>query len=240
MAEPRYAVHYAPPEDCALAQASARWLGRDAFSGELFEQPAFGAISPARLAELTASPRRYGLHGTLKPPISLRAGRTLAEFDQAVAALAARQEAFSFEVEIAQLSKFLAWRPLTEAARISAVAAACVTELDEFRAPAGETELVRRRAAGLSEQQELMLQRWGYPYVLDEFRFHLTLSESLQGEEARQMLAMLKAGGAGLAIGPLRFDSLVMLMEPAPGADFRAIARYGFDGSVRRYPGWPA
>lgn len=240
MAEPRYAVHYAPPEDCALARTSARWLGRDAFSGERLEQPAFGAISPARLAELTAAPRRYGLHGTLKPPISLRAGRTLAEFDQAVAALAAKQAAFSFAVEIEQLANFLAWRPLNETGRIAAVAAACVTELDEFRAPAGEAELARRRAGGLSAQQELMLQRWGYPYVLEEFRFHLTLSEAVAGEEARQLLAMLKAGGAGLPIEPLRFDSLVMFMEPAPGADFRVIARYGFDGSVRRYAGWPA
>lgn len=239
-AQVRYAVFYAPPEDSLLAQAGARWLGRDAISGEPLEQPAFAGISSQRLAELTASARRYGLHGTLKPPFALDAGRTLAELDAALAALAARQSSFSFDVKITPLAGFLAWQPVSAKHEISAVAQACVTALDEFRRPADEAELARRRAAGLSARQEALLLRWGYPYVLEEFRFHLTLTDRVEGDEARQLQAMLEVGGAGLALKPLPFDSLCLFTEPAPGADLRLIARYGFDGQITRYPGWPA
>ena len=51
-----------------------------------------------------------------------------------------------------------------------------------FARPPGAAELERRRKAGLSAAQEKMLLRWGYPYVLDEFRFHLTLTGRLQPE----------------------------------------------------------
>lgn len=240
MAEPRYAVYYAPPEDSPLARAGARWLGRDAISGEALAQPAFGGIAPERLRALTAEPRRYGLHATLKPPFLLRPERSLSELGQALIELAARQQAFDFELRIAPLGGFLAWQPVSAQARIEAVAAACVQALDGFRVPPAESELARRRAAGLSARQEALMARWGYPYVLEEFRFHLTLSGKVAGEEARILEAALRAGGAGLALQPLPFDSLCLFREAAPGEDFRLIARYGFDGRVQHYPGWPA
>jgi putative phosphonate metabolism protein len=236
----RFAVFYAPPEDTLLARTGARWLGRDAVSGEPLMQPAFSAIGAARLAELTASARRYGLHGTLKPPFALNAGRRLADLDVALAVVAARQTAFSFDVRIAPLAGFLAWQPVSGSGKIEAVAADCVTALDDFRLPADAAERARRRAAGLSARQDELLLRWGYPYVLEEFRFHLTLTDRVADEEARRLQAMLEVGRAGLALTPLPFDSLCLFMEPAPGADFRLIARYGFDGQVQRYAGWPA
>jgi putative phosphonate metabolism protein len=238
-ANPRFAVFYAPPERTVLAQAGASWLGRDVVSGEARAQPCFAEISPARLAELTSSARRYGLHGTLKPPFALNVGRTLADLDAAVAALAARQTAFSFGVRIAPLAGFLAWQPVSGQAQIEIVAANCVTELDDFRLPADAAELARRRAAGLSARQDELLLRWGYPYVLEAFRFHITLTDRVVGEVAHQIQAILEQGGAGQALTPLQFDSLCLFMEPAPGADLRLIARYGFDGQVQRYSGWP-
>ncbi|MCX9156075.1 DUF1045 domain-containing protein [Niveibacterium sp. 24ML] len=239
-ANARFAVFYAPPEDSVLARAGADWLGRDAISGETRMQARVAAISAARLAELTSAARRYGLHGTLKPPFALNAGRTLAELDAAVAALAARQTAFSFGVQIAPLAGFFAWQPVSGQAQIEIVAANCVIELDDFRMPADATELARRRAAGLNARQDELLLRWGYPYVLDQFRFHMTLTDRVAGDEAHQIQAMLEQGGAGQTPAALPFDSLCLFMEPAPGADFRLIARYGFDGQVQRYTGWPA
>ena len=53
-------------------------------------------------------------------------------------------------------------------------------DLDRFRAPPPSEETARRRTAGLSGVQEANLARWGYPFVMEEFRFHITLSGRLK------------------------------------------------------------
>jgi putative phosphonate metabolism protein len=237
MADPRYAVYYAPPDDCAFAHAGNRWLGRDAASGEFLEQPKCPGLTPTRLAILTAAARRYGFHGTLKPPFRLREGRTLDELEHAVAGLAARQKAFSFQVHLAPLSGFLAWLPASDSDAIEAVANACVVELDEFRQPPTVAELAKRQGLGLNRNQEALLQQWGYPYVLEEFRFHLTLTDATSGAEAQSLLAALEAGAAGHAREAIPFDALCLFVEPEPGADFRLATRFGFDGGIKRYAG---
>jgi putative phosphonate metabolism protein len=234
MAEPRYAIYFAPPDGSALALAGSRWLGRDAAGGALLEQPPCPGLAPARLAELTAGARRYGFHGTLKPPFRLHAGRTPDELGRAVAALAARQQRFFFTLRLATLAGFFAWLPAEAHNEIAAVAAACVTELEDFRAPPDELELARRRR-GLNPNQAALLQRWGYPYVLDEFRFHLTLSDAVSGNEAEAMHTALEDYSERHARGAIAFDALCLFVEPAPGAAFRQIVRYGFDGSVTHY-----
>lgn len=238
MAEPRYAIYFAPPDDSAFAQAGSRWLGRDAIRDTPLAQPKCPGLTSARLAELTKTARRYGFHATLKPPFHLRDERMLPDLRRAIAALAARQQAFSFQVHVASLSGFLAWLPASEQDAIQAVARACVTDLDDFRQAPTVAELVRRQSVGLSKPQEALLLRWGYPYVLDEFRFHMTLTDTVSGAEAQALLAALEAGAAGHGHEAIRFDSLCLFGEPAPGANFRMMTRYGFDGSVKHYPGW--
>jgi putative phosphonate metabolism protein len=235
MAEPRYAIYYAPPDDCAFAHAGNRWLGRDPASGEFLEQPKCPGLTPTRLAKLTAAARRYGFHGTLKPPFQLHDRRTLRELERAVASLAAHQQAFSFKVRLAPLSNFLAWLPTSDIEAIEAVASACVTQLDEFRQPSTVAELARRQSVGLSPTQEALLLRWGYPYVMEEFRFHLTLTDATSGAEAQALLAALEAGAAGHAREAIPFDALCLFVEPEPGADFRLATRFGFDGGIKRY-----
>lgn len=234
MAEARYALYFAPPEDSALARAGSFWLGRDAASGVRLEQPACPGLTPERLAQLTAAARRYGFHGTLKPPFRLREGRTPDELGRAVAALAARQQRFFFTLRLATLAGFFAWLPADAQDPIAAVAAACVTELEEFRAPPDELELARRRR-GLNPSQAALLQRWGYPYVLDEFRFHLTLSDAVSGREAEAMHTTLADYTDRHARGAVAFDALCLFVEPAPGADFLLLTRYGFDGVATHY-----
>lgn len=234
MAEPRYAIYFAPRQDSALGRAGSAWLGRDASNGAPLEQPACSGLTPARLAELTAAARRYGFHGTLKPPFRLRDGRTVEELDRAIAALAARQKAFAFKLRLATLADFFVWLPVDAYSTLNAVASACVTELDEFRQAPTDAELARR-STGLVRNQPALLQRWGYPYVLDEFRFHLTLSDPVTGAEADTMQAALEAYSARHARDPVAFDALCLFVEPAPGADFQLLARYGFDDSVSRH-----
>lgn len=234
MADARYAVYFAPASDSEFGRAGSRWLGRDAASGARLEQPTCPGLTPVRVSQLTAAARRYGFHGTLKPPFRLRDGRTPEELDRAIAALAARQQRFAFSVRLATLAGFFAWLPADAHDQIAAVAAACVTELDAFRKPPGEAELALR-SIGLVRDQPALLQRWGYPYVLDEFRFHLTLSDAVSGRDAEAMHTTLAEYTDRHARGAIAFDALCLFVEPAPGADFLLRSRYGFDGKITHY-----
>ena len=112
---------------------------------------------------------------------------------------------------------------------LSDFAAATVAGLDPFRAPPSEAELDRRRRVGLSASQERMLKYWGYPYVFDEFRFHLTLSGRLEEAEACALADRLTAHFAPVLPEPYRIDSLGLLGEAADGR-FHLLHRYTLAG----------
>ncbi len=136
------------------------------------------------LAVITRAARKYGFHGTLKPPFRLSAGRTVEHLKAALSELAAGLSPASCEtLELSVIGRFLALTPRGDMADLQRVAAACVRDLDAFRAPADTRELDRRRKAGLTARQEALLMQWGYPYVMEEFRFHMTLSGWLPKED---------------------------------------------------------
>ncbi|PKP65441.1 MAG: phosphonate metabolism protein, partial [Alphaproteobacteria bacterium HGW-Alphaproteobacteria-8] len=70
----RFALYYAPPPG-PLADFAADWLGWDATAGREMPHPIVPGL-PGPVEELTRAPRKYGLHGTLKPPFRLAQGAT--------------------------------------------------------------------------------------------------------------------------------------------------------------------
>jgi putative phosphonate metabolism protein len=226
----RYAVYFAPPPSSALHAFGSAWLGRDAYSGVACEQPAVPGVTPARLAAITGSPRLYGLHATLKAPMTLAAGREAAELDDAVRQLAGRLAPFSFGIELASLGGFLALVPRAIDPNIAALERACVTELDRFRAPPTAAELERRLASGLSPEEAANLEQWGYPYVLDRFRFHITLTERLSDAERAVVQPLLAALAAPLTQAPLELDALLVFEQAEGAAPFTVRSRHLLGG----------
>lgn len=225
----RHAVFWAPPAGSPLARFGAAWLGWDAETGEPAPHPDMPGL-PAPVSDITQTPRRYGFHGTLKPPFRLAEGTDLAALDRAVAALAAGHAPFAAPpLAPARIGSFVALVPSAEAPDLAALAARAVTELDRFRAPAAEAELARRRAAGLSPRQEAQLRRWGYPYVLDEFRFHLTLTGALPPEAAGAVHHALAALTAPFCAGPMEVREICLFGEGGDGC-FRIVHRYTLTG----------
>ncbi|MEL7460643.1 MAG: DUF1045 domain-containing protein [Pseudomonadota bacterium] len=220
----RYAVYYLPDDD-AFATFGAAWLGWDVDRGEAVPHLA----ADVDLAAVTKTPRKYGFHGTLKPPFRLAKSTTPEGLFAAVEGFAA--SAASVEVdglEIATVGSFLALVPTGGTDGLAELAGRIVTELDGFRALASEAELARRRAAGLTARQDELLLAWGYPYVLEEFRFHLTLSGRLDADglaatkaEAERLLPQLPA--------PYHVRSIAVAGERADGA-FQTIHRYALSG----------
>ncbi|SIO18104.1 DUF1045 domain-containing protein [Vannielia litorea] len=210
----RYAVYYAPPEG-PLAAFGAAWLGWDAVAGRAVAQPRVAGLD---MAALTAAPRKYGFHGTIKPPFRLVEGQGAEALAAALGALCATAAPVVLAgLRLARIGRFLALVPEGDAGPLAELAARVVAELDGFRAPAGAEELARRRGAGLTARQDALLLRWGYPYVQEEFRFHLTLSGKLEEPEAARAEAELAARLDGLLPRPFRIGSLCLFGEAEDG-----------------------
>ncbi len=168
----RFAVYYTPATRSGLARFAAAWLGSEAGSA--------AGIPEDLHRDIVRIPAAYGFHATLKAPFALAPGATGDQLATATAALARDFAAFSAPpLDLANVDGFLALALREPCPAMDDLAAACVTELDHFRAPLTERERERRVAQGLSARQEALLDRWGYPFVLDEFLFHMTLTRRL-------------------------------------------------------------
>jgi putative phosphonate metabolism protein len=234
-APPRYALYYAPRAEEPLAVAAAQWLGRNPESGEPRKIAPVPGLSYDRLIEVTADPRLYGFHGTLKPPIALADGATERDFLEAVGKLAVAERAIEVPaLALAEISDFIALVPEGRHAELQDLADRCVVEFDEFRRPADEAELAKRRAAGLSPRQEDLLLRWGYPYVLEQWRFHLTLTGRVcEARERETLLGELRRRFGPFVERPLSVKDLCVFRQPGPGRPFTVLARFRLGGGRR-------
>jgi putative phosphonate metabolism protein len=221
----RAAIYFTPPADHPLTREAALWLGRDAFTGRLLTGQKAGADW------ITAEPRRYGFHATLKAPFRLADGRSLAELEQALVEFCrggSRIEAV--KLEIGQLGSFFALIPASENEPIAALAAEIVKHFELFRAPLAPHEIARRKSAHLSATQQRNLEQWGYPYVFEEFRFHMTLTGSIATAQRGPVLAQLQQRFDALLVGPIDIAAIALVVEAEPGADFRVHALYPLQG----------
>ncbi|MBO6602047.1 MAG: DUF1045 domain-containing protein [Roseicyclus sp.] len=223
----RYAIYMLPQG--AFYQAGAAWLGWDAEAGAERAHPVLDGL-PATPEEITATPRKYGFHGTIKPPFRLAEGTSRAELETAAEALLASLSPVQLPgLVIRRLGGFVAAVPERPSAGLADLAAAVVRGLDRFRAPPGEAELARRRKSGLSRRQDALLEAWGYPYVMEEFRFHLTLSGHFAEAEAEALAGRLTAHFAPVLPRPFGVDALALMGEAQDGR-FHLIHRYTLAG----------
>ncbi|HVJ54681.1 MAG TPA: DUF1045 domain-containing protein [Aliidongia sp.] len=221
----RYALYAVPAAGHPLWIAAARWLGRDAET-DIEETPHLPPwLEPQRWREITAEAGRYGFHGTLKPPMALAQGEAPDELEAMLGRFAATEPVLPpVRLEVATIAGFVALLPRPPSPGLSSLAGRCVERFDRFRAPASDAELARRRAAGLSSVQETYLERWGYPYVFDQFRYHMTLTSRLSGAERDRIAAWLHDRLAPVLSDPVPLE-LALFVE-APGAPFRLRRRF--------------
>jgi putative phosphonate metabolism protein len=217
----RYALYLVPPRDCLLWERACRWLGRDPETGSISPQPEVPGYSGQRVLQLTRSPRQYGFHATLNAPFRLANGVDESQLMGEIARLAGSLPALSMPaLKVDKLGSFIALRPSADTAELMTLARLCVTALDRLRAPLESSERARRQAAGLTPHQNDLLARWGYPYVLDEYRFHMTLTESLDDADAALLLPWLQTWlGPALDVEPGKAD-LAAFVQPDSGAEF--------------------
>ena len=212
----RVAVYYAPRQDDPLFTDSTTWLGRDPERGAPAQQPDIPGI-----VEVTAEPRVYGFHATLKPPMRLQQGRQWYDVLEAAAEIADSVAPFDLpRLAVSDVHGFLALRETCPCAPLQALADACVARMDHLRAPLTDDEIARRRRANLTQQQDDMLLRWGYPYVFETWFFHMTLTRRLNASEKQTFMAAAETYFAR-AIGVARqVSDICLFVQPVPGEPF--------------------
>jgi putative phosphonate metabolism protein len=223
----RYAVYFAPRPG-AFADRAAAWLGRDAVTGMALTPPDLPGI-PAP-AGITVEPRRYGFHGTIRAPFRLAGGVDAKAVEAGIAALAARLAPVQCAgLRLENLHGFLALTPEGCDAALLELAAAVVEGTDAFRAPLTAAEIARRRPESLTTRQRALLARWGYPYVMEEFRFHLTLTDRLPEAEAATVAAALRGHFAPVLPTPFLIQDLCLFGEDEAGL-FHLLHRHALTG----------
>ena len=171
----RYAIYFTATGD--LAARGASWLGWDVAQGRAVPHPPMSGLD---LPKLTHTPRKYGFHATIKPPFQLAEGMTFQDLSHATKTLCASLAPLTLPpLKVSPLGRFLALTFQIPTPELNDLAATVVQSLDPFRAPPSAADLAKRRQANLSPHQDALLVKWGYPYVMDEFRFHMTLTEKM-------------------------------------------------------------
>ena len=217
----RYAIYFTPAADHPLTVKASEWLGRNAFTGYEVRQPKLGTPDQLLMARYTQLPRRYGFHATIIAPFHLADTADEPELKAALSSFCKDRAAFALpKVEIRELGSFFALMVSPQPEELSKLEADAVEFFLKFRKALTAEELERRQAAGLTRRQQELLKRWGYPYVREEFLFHMTLTGRVAPEDSVTMRRALDEHFKEVAGQPLAFDRLAIFEEPQANDGF--------------------
>lgn len=224
---PRHAIYFAAGSDSALSRFGAELLGYDAYTGNEMPFPREALRVAPDWRDISADPRKYGFHATLKAPMALAPGRTEADLTAACATFAGKSRSIpAIRPVVDSISGFIAVIPAEPVEALQQLAADCVRDFDSFRAALSAEDRARRRPEKLSERQRDYLDRWGYPYVMEEFRFHMTLTGRLDAERRGPILEMLRAQFATLKLDTIEIDRIALFRQDDAKARFRIVGEW--------------
>ena len=225
----RFAIYYMPAEHTPLWRFGSSVLGFDAATFADVDYPDHPLFRDPESLGYTAAPRRYGFHATLKAPFRLAEGRDAGALERRLEDFAATQDTFDVTLKLATLRDFVALVPSDPAPRLDRLAEACVREFDAFRAPLTPEDRERRHPERLTPRQLENLDRWGYPFVFDDFRFHMTLTGSLTLDDRIRLGPVLD--DLFRAIPPTAvIDAVALFVQDEAEGRFRVRARFPFKG----------
>jgi hypothetical protein len=222
---PRYAIYFVPSAETEFFRFGSAVLGYDCYTGGSIGRPATFDAEPELWDRLTAEPRRYGFHATLKAPFNLSPSCREAQLVSALHSFAGLGHAIpALTPAVQMLSGFAAIVPAAASPAIDELATKCTTIFDAFRAPITAQERARRVASGLNHGQIANLDRWGYPYVFSDFRFHMTLTSRVDVERRNDVLNTLqKALSRASKDRVLAIERISLMRQNDASSSFRVI-----------------
>ena len=211
----RYAIYYIP--DLPLFQIGSDWLGWNSITGQ-------ESLLSADHHRITDRPRKYGFHATVKPPFSLASNSTQGDLQDAFQTFCATvSPATGGTLKISRLGRFLAMTQDVQSNDVTELAASTVSHFDKFRAPLSDQDMEKRRQRRLTPQQDALMLRWGYPYVMQEFKFHMTLTGPLQNDEIDAIEYDANTRFREFLGQPLKIASLALLGEDSDSGRFHVV-----------------
>ena len=231
----RYAIYFTPPSSDPLLKVAANWLGRNAFTGQPVRPPQIRDLAHEDFTLLTASARRYGFHGTLKAPFHLAEGFEEKELLSALMHFSSSMDPVEIpKLQIANLDGFFALVPEEPVARLNQLANDVVVALDRFRAPPTDEEIKRRNPERMTVSQRRNLEQWGYPYVFEDFRFHMTLTDIVPERDRPKIERILSEFLEPVLEEPVEINNLALFTEAEPGFPFEIHSLHPLAGTNRR------
>lgn len=230
---PRYAIYYAPPPTHPLWLLGSEWLGRDAYSGETVKRREIDGFKSEDIDRLTSPPAKYGFHATMKAPFELKDGCNEDELIAALEAYCAQMHPFAVNPRVDALGEFIALRLSKPSKAMQDLHKDCVTHFDAFREPLSQTDIERRRKAVLSAEQDARMLEWGYPYIFEDFRWHMTLTKRIMANATRErVLQILTDMFAPALASALQIDGLAVYRQVCRKAPFTLLHRSTFKSPV--------
>jgi putative phosphonate metabolism protein len=221
---PRYGIYYLSAPGSDLDRFGAQLLGYDALSGDRLPYPEDVLQLVPDWRDLTRDPRKYGFHATLKAPLPLARGKSEAELLAACERFSATPRPIPvIQPVVDSISGFIAVVPAEPAAELERLAADCVREFDAFRAPLTPEERARRNPSALTPRQREHLDRWGYPYVMEDFRFHMTLTGRLDAGRREPILTMLRDRFSAIGLTALVIDRIAVFRQTNAASRFQVV-----------------
>lgn len=226
----RYAIYFAPQNGTPLAQFGRTWFGSDPdYPDKTIQRRNYG-LEADTVRRITKKAERYCFHATMKAPFRLHEQQTVQDLQNKLAEFANRQRAFSLHgLALTQLEDCLVLATTKANPEVNELAALCVCEFDPFRGKTTDQDQVRRQVDQLTPKQRALFEQWGYPYVYEEFRFHMTLTGPLARREIEQITPLLAPALKDISLGPVEISSICLFGDPGEGKTFRLIERHPFN-----------
>lgn len=224
----RYAVSYAPRPG-AFADRAAAWLGWDANLGRNAVQTHIPGL-PVPPVELTRGPRQQGFHGALRASFCPNDRVRMVEIDARLSTLAAASSKIVCDgLELKNFDGILALMPVGPTTVIDDLAADVVKATNDLRGDLSAADIASHRTDLLTPRQYGLLLRWGHPFVMEEFRFHMMLTDRLAPEIAAKVMRILSAYLEPTLPKPFVIEDICLFGE---GEDqrFHLIHRYALTG----------
>jgi hypothetical protein len=228
----RYAIFYTPQPGTALSAFGRSWFGRanDGVTLQAFSETGlnFG------ISRLPAEHGRYsGLHATFMPPFAIREGASATALRARLINFAARRKPVpTGPMTLARAGRYLVLRPVNATPALDWLAAQCVTAFDNFAAPLGERERRERQHPHLSDYQRLLLESFGDPNVLSEYRFHVTLAGPLDTAHLERVSQALFPVLEEICATGITVDALSLFGDPGGRAPLKLIGRHRLGGQA--------
>jgi len=187
----RYAIYYAPPKESNLEEFGRYWFGWDPINAKSINNKqrinylnGFGIKNLKNIDKNVLIAKKYGFHGTLIPPFKLNKNYSTNTLFKKTEEIAKKLKKFKFyKFKLKKINNFYAFVQNKKNNNINKLSNRLVRELFKFRSPLTKKEIDRRNPSKLSKLQLNILYKWGYPYLMSEFNFHMTLASEVTGNK---------------------------------------------------------